>query len=256
MGFIKTIKRQLNKVISQDKQCYICNTSFAKFGKFRGGTKALSDYEKDLNIIGSDIDNFICLYCSSTDRERHLFMYFDKLNFWDKIKASKILHFAPERKLKEKIATLQPKEHIKGDLMPFDKDMIVIDATAIQFEDNYFDVVICNHVLEHIPDYKKAMKEIWRVLKPNGSAILQTPVSRLLQQNFEDVAINTDKLRLTFYGQEDHARVFSEQQFYKDLAETGFQLNIQKNDSLFDEHTCNRYGVNKKEDLVWVIKPL
>ncbi|MDR0503158.1 MAG: methyltransferase domain-containing protein [Treponema sp.] len=260
MKVIYKIKRKVFKTINllgKRKKCYICKKSFFIFGKWRGGSKNISEYKKALLGVGSDSNNFSCFYCGCNDRERHLFMYFDKLNIWEKITDAKILHFAPERQLQKRIELLNPLQYIKGDLLKYGKDIQKIDATAIPFPDNTFDIIICNHVLEHVFNYKQALSEIYRVLKDSpgrGICILQTPYSRLLKNNFEDPGINTDELRNIFYGQEDHVRRFGEYTFFRSLEEAGFELNIVKHTGLFSENDAYYFGVNKNEDLIRVTK--
>ena len=246
----KSILDFLNKS-GHKKKCYICKKEFNHFGRYRNGRINLSAYKKEMNITGSDPDNYSCPFCGANDRERHLFMYFDKLNFWDKISSAKVLHFAPESSLSKKLEQMLPAEYIKGDLFP-KNDWRKIDITKIDFEDNYFDIVICNHVIEHVQDYLKALKEISRVVKKNGIAILQTPYSELLYNNFEDRNINTNELRLLYYGQEDHVRIVSKRQFFDELSQY-FTVNIVKNQSLFSDDECYKFGVNSKEDLIMVI---
>ncbi|WP_019671575.1 class I SAM-dependent methyltransferase [Eudoraea adriatica] len=255
------IKRPIVKITSifnktgNKHKCYVCENTFNSFTKYGRGTKYLSEYMKKLNMVGSDIDNFGCPYCSAHDRERHLYMFFDRIKLWEKISHSNILHFAPEKNLAEKIKSLNPKQHIRADFYPKQKNIEKIDATDIPYDNNTFDLLLCNHVLEHIPNYFKAIQEIFRVLKPNGIAILQTPYSKLLSRNLEEENINTDEQRHFFYGENDHYRVFSEKQFFEDLKKVGFNLKIIKNSDFFDEKTSIYYGINAKEDLVQVIKP-
>ncbi|MFW5887077.1 MAG: methyltransferase domain-containing protein [Bacteroidota bacterium] len=256
--FIKKPRRKFKLILNKlgDKhKCYVCGHSFNYFSKYSGGKKNIPEFRKKLNMVGSDIDNFGCPHCHSHDRERHLYMFFDKLDFWKKIPEFKILHFAPEKNLSKKIELLNPIKYIKADLNPKNDTIEHIDATNIKFNDNTFDFIICNHVLEHIPDYLQALKELFRVLKPNGIGILQTPYSKLLSENFEDKYINTDELRKFFYGEKDHFRIFSEKNFFEDFKNTGFILNIIKNADFFDAETSEYYGVNMKEDLVKVSKP-
>jgi SAM-dependent methyltransferase len=259
--YIVSIVRPLAKVdlitnkFSRKKQCYICKTEFGHFTKHRGGTKYVPDFFKRLNLVGSDIDNFRCMYCKAHDRERHLFMFFDKLNLWDKFKNGNVLHFAAEKNLSLTIQKLSPATYIKADLYPKDNTITKMDATNIPNADNYFDVVICNHVMEHIPDYKKAMSEIFRVLKLGGTAILQAPYSTLLKENFEVKETDTDEFRNFFYGQRDHVRIFSERRYFDALKSIGFRLEIAKNSDYFSDKECIRFGVNKMEDLVRVVKP-
>lgn len=229
------------------KECYICKEQFEEFSKYRINNKDTGAFNY-FNPVGSDSENFGCYYCNSTDRERHLFMFFDKLSFWDKFRNARILHFAPEFPLAQKIEQLMPSKYIRCDLFP-KEDWMKIDVTKINFEDNYFDILICNHVLEHVPDYLQALKEISRVVKKNGVTILQTPYSELLYNHFEDHNINTDELRLLFYGQEDHVRILSKRQFIDELSQY-FIVKIVKNQNLFTDDECFKYGVNKKEDLL------
>lgn len=254
-------KEVINKIsrisngIGSKKECYICNRTFNHFTKFRGGSKRKSEFRKRLHMVGSDVDNFGCMYCGSHDRERHLYMYFDKLNIWQKMKGAKILYFAPERNLPAKISEQSPLECITADLHPKTEDVKKIDATKVPFSDEKFDFVIANHILEHIPNYFKALSEFYRVLKPGGVAILQTPYSKILKNNFEDENLDTDELRLFFHGQEDHVRTFGEHQFFKSIENAGFTLQVKKHEDFFDDHMAYIYGVNKEEDLILVLKP-
>ena len=96
-----------------------------------------------------------------------------------------------------------------------------MDVTDIQCEDNTFDVILTNHVLEHVPDDRKAMRELHRVLKPGGFAILQSPLNKKFEKTYEDPSITDPKERRKAFGQEDHVRVYGRD--YKErLEEAGF----------------------------------
>lgn len=248
-----TLILSLNKLIKK-KQCYICGEQFLFFKKYNGGFKNVNSFLLNLRLIGSDLDNFACLYCGSHDRERHLYMFFDKLCFWDKMRNSRILHFAPEENLKNKILQLNPIKYVKADNSPTQKDEVFIDATNITFGANEFDIVIANHILEHIKDYKKAISEIYRVLSVTGVAILQVPYSKILEKNFEDNGLDTSELRNFFYGQEDHVRIFSEKELVSSIQNTGFFLKIIDNDIYFSDDESAYYGVNKCESLWLAVK--
>jgi SAM-dependent methyltransferase len=248
------VQLQMNRAGSK-VQCYVCKNKMDHFTPFRRGRIDIPEFLWKLDLIGSDVDNFWCVHCNAQDRERHLYMFFDRLGKWDKIKGANVLHFAPERHLSKSIQELGPAQYVMGDLYPADPKVQKIDVTDIPYPENHFNLVLCNHVLEHVPDYNKAMREIFRVLKPGGSAILQTPYSTVLKKNFEDDGINTDALRFYFYAQEDHVRLFSEEVFLRDLKGAGFELHIAKHQDFFDEDSARYYGVNPKEDLIRVTKP-
>jgi ubiquinone/menaquinone biosynthesis C-methylase UbiE len=90
------------------------------------------------------------------------------------------------------------------------KVMVAMDITNIRFPDNSFDVIICNHVLEHVIDDGKAMSELYRILNPGGWAILQVPISLTLKNTHEDFSITTITGREQAFGQEDHVRIYAE----------------------------------------------
>ncbi len=256
----KTIRRPYSRITSyanklgKKKKCYICGNTFDHFLKYHGGNDKIPEFRKRLELVDSDRDQFGCPYCNSFDRERHLFMYFDKANIWERFRNARILHFAPEKNLSRKIKKLSPKEYVLADFSPKNDGIKKVDATSIPYKNDSFDVVICNHVLEHIPEYYKAMQEIQRVLLPGGMAILQTPFSKIIKRNFEDENLNTDELRWFFYGEIDHFRIFSQYQFFEDLNRAGFKMRIVEHTKTFEEYKSKLFGVNKKEDLIRVFK--
>ncbi|MEE9439781.1 MAG: methyltransferase domain-containing protein [Saprospiraceae bacterium] len=204
--------------------------------------------------MGSDIDNFRCPFCFCTDRERHLMMYFDKLEIWALIVGKNVLHIAPEPNIEEKLKNIGLYKYILGDISPSKADHQKIDITAINFKNGTFDFIMCNHVLEHVEDHKKALSELYRVLSTGGTAILQTPYSTVLNNNFEDSAITTPKLREVFHGQWDHVRTFSRRELFDEFRHAGFELEVIPHSSLFDENDARLHGVNIKEPLLLLRK--
>ncbi|NLK94080.1 MAG: glycosyltransferase [Clostridiales bacterium] len=235
------------------KKCNICNSYVDGFLPYKEGKE--QENLLKYNMIGSDINNFSCPKCYSTDRTRHLFMYLNKLGLINELKGKQILHIAPEIHLYQIISNLEPERYVCGDLFPENAQVPSekVDITNIQYNDETFDIIICNHVLEHVPDDKKAMSEFYRVLKKGGFAILQTPYSPVIEKSYEDFSLNTDELRLKHFGQEDHVRIFGLDLFNK-ISEVGFNLDIKKNDDLFSSEECRKFGVNPREDLILVRK--
>lgn len=231
-------------------KCIICNNLLDEFLPYKG------EISKDLDVyqlVGSDVTNFSCPHCECHDRERHLVMYFNHLNLWRFMKDKNVLHIAPERYIRQIITNIGTANYICGDLYPNDKGVTKIDITNIQFKDESFDMIICNHVLEHIEVDHIAMKELFRVLKTGGYAVLQTPFSPIINTSYEDKNIATPADRLSKYGQEDHVRIYG-LDLFKRLENVGFILKTVKNYEIFSNEECIKYGVNGKEDLILLTK--
>ena len=246
--------KAISRFLGSAKSCYICKKNFRAFIPLFGGYASVPPFPRELDLIGSDVENFRCPYCRCNDRERHLFMFLDKLNLWIRMTGASIIHFAPEDNLAPRISSQNPALHVKADLLPFSADIQKIDITAIPYRNESFDLVVCNHVLEHVPDDRRALSEIFRILKPGGSAILQTPYSSLLSNSFADSSINTDALRLRFYGQQDHVRVYGRDLFTR-IEESGFHLDVHPHAKSLSEFDPLRFGVNPREDLILAVKP-
>ena len=202
-------------------------------------------------IIGGGKRKCTCYQCGAYDREKLVYLFLrDNLKIFDKASKSKILHIAPEKKLSDKIRSCSFLEHICGDLFCEGYPSYVHEMNILNliFEDSTFDIIICNHVLEHIEDDKKAMAELYRVLKPGGTAILQVPISKCLDKTFEDLTIVTPIERERIFGQKDHLRIYGMD--YKDRLESvGFVVKVE---NISKEN--QKYGLNPDEDLFVCLK--
>jgi hypothetical protein len=107
--------------------CCICRNKIGHFLPYKGGWKVVSPFLKALDVVGSDVDNFSCPRCWSHDRERHLFLYLEKIGLLANFNNSHILHFAPERWIAKIIAEKQPARYIKADLYPAAPDIVKVD---------------------------------------------------------------------------------------------------------------------------------
>jgi len=136
-------------------------------------------------------------------------------------------------------------EYISADIeSPLAK--VKMDVHQIPFDDNTFDVVFCNHVMEHVEDDIKAMSEINRVLKPGGWAIIQSPVYPEMETTLEDPAITDPLDRERVYGQNDHMRKYG-RDYGERLRKAGFKVT--ENDFLneLDEKVRTRHALPKEE---------
>lgn len=240
-------------------ECYLCHRQFRRFYPYHNGLADVSEFLRRMEVVGSDVVNFGCPYCHANDRERHLFFYFDRLKLWERFAGAAILHFAPERNLSRRIKECAPARYVQADFFPEDlygqnPEIERVDATNIQYAAATFDGVICNHVLEHVPDSRKALSEFYRVLKPGGFAVLQTPFSARLAHTIEDPGINSDELRLAVYGQEDHARLFG-RDFFQLIKDAGLVLKLCRHEEVSTLQDARYFGMNPKEDLILAQKP-
>ena len=190
--------------IGSGVECPICNSRFKKFIPY-GRLKTR--------------ENALCPNCLALERHRLIWLYLkESTNFFtDQIK---LLHIAPEACFIDRFDKMKNIEYITADIeSPLAK--VKMDVHDIPFDDNTFDVVFCNHVLEHVEDDIKAMNEMHRVLKPNGWAIMQSPQDFSMEKTYEDESIKTPSEREKAFGQSDHLRMFG-LDYNKRLGKGGF----------------------------------
>lgn len=162
----------------------------------------------------------------------------------------KMLHVAPEPQLSQLIQKANYIDYLSADLSASNA-MVKMDITDIQYPDNTFDVIYCNHVLEHVPDDRKAMSEFYRVLKPGGWAILQVPVTTAT--TFEDPTVVSPEERQRLFGQFDHVRRYGLD--YKDrLVRAGFSVMVDGFVHELDNRTLRRFGLPQEEDVYFCRK--
>jgi SAM-dependent methyltransferase len=163
---------------------------------------------------------------STLSLERHRLMWLflrDETDFFTSKEKLKTLHIAPEQCFLNIFRKQENLEYITSDLESPIAD-VKADICDLPFDDNSFDVVFCNHVLEHIIDDTKAMQELYRVLKKGGFGIFQIPQDLSREKTFEDNSITDRKERAKIFGQYDHVRVYGRDYFDK-LRSTGFKVD-------------------------------
>jgi len=230
------------------RKCNICDHRVAKFLPYGGGWKAVPPLMVAINLVGSDVDSFECPWCGAFDRERHLLMYMQAIGLFDSLGDKEILHFAPERRIAGLVQEQQPLRYVKADLFPVAPDIERIDMLSIPYDDQTFDVVIANHVLEHVSDDRRCVEELRRILRIGGLAILQTPFSSRLQVTWSDDGIDDDAARLQAYGQEDHVRLFGAD-IVSRFSESGLTSRVQSHEELLPDIDAGMFGVNREEPL-------
>lgn len=238
-------KRTMNS--TGKKCCNICNNKVADF--LPAGMKN-NIFEKHHIIGGGYRTNCICPYCAACDRERWIYYVIKYKTDISKI-TGRVLHFAPEKMISEYIKSNANIDYYTGDLVS-GRAMHVTDITNIQYKDETFDYVICNHVMEHIPDEEKAVNEIKRVLKQNGKWIFSFPIC-IDMKTYEDSAITSPSARLEAYGQEDHVRLYGND-YVERFEKYGLKLQIFTPQDELEDSLIEKYGFIKDDVVIIATK--
>jgi len=212
-----------------------------------------SNYSKFLSYGYKTVrKNALCPGTLSLERHRLLWLYLDKET--DFLNSNlKVLHVAPEQVFYKKFKKLKNWEYFTFDLNSPIAD-IKGDLISTNFKDEYFDLIICNHVLEHIEDDKSALDEMYRILKYNGISILQVPINVKRENTFEDLSIKSKIQREKYFGQYDHVREYGLD--FKDRVEqAGFKVEMINYSKKISQDLVIKYGL-MKDDLIPIGKKL
>lgn len=218
-------------------ECPVCEKHFSKFLSY-----------------GSDIahrENVLCPFDLTLERHRLMWLYLkDHSNFFTQ-KELNVLHIAPEQCFYHRFKKQENLNYLTGDLVSPLADMH-FDLHKIPLEDNRFDVIFCNHVLEHVDDAAQCMRELYRVMKPGGWGIMQVPQDHKREITFEDPTITSPEDREKFYWQKDHVRLFGKD--YPDwLRKAGFTVEEFDKESKYDATMIERYRL-QKEEVLYIVK--
>lgn len=230
------VKRALSSFILRgDKYyCPLCNGSFRKFMRYGA-----------MNIR----ENACCPGCGSLERHRLLWLILKKM--WDKNQlssAGKLLHVAPEQVFYDKLSKMF--DYISIDL-DGNNAMMAMDITSLKFPDEEFDVIICNHVLEHVPDDNKALSELYRVMRYGGWGSIQVPMKGDVTD--EDLTVVDPGERERRYGQNDHVRQYG-LDYIERLKKAGFKTEVINNYQFLTENDLNKISVSTDEMVILVRK--
>jgi len=200
---------------------------------------------------GKQRNNVLSPSTLSLERHRLLWLYLkNETDFFTAKK--KVLHFAPEQAFYKRFRKMTNLNYITTDLNSPLAD-VKADICNLPFKDNEFDIILCNHVLEHIPDDTKAMQELFRILKPGGFGVFQIPQDLNREKTFEDDTITDKKERAKIFGQYDHVRIYGRDYFEK-LRNIGFKVNEGDYTSNLSEEDIIKYCLAKGEIIPVVYK--
>ena len=243
---LRPVKRRVRLQLHRGDNyyCPICAYSSKDFSPIGVDTPV----NKEKRVIGAGRRNAGCWKCNANDKTRLLYTYLiKKAKILEQNKKIKILHFAPESHLSKLFIDSGFINYTCGDLFEegyhYPDYVNNIDVLNIPYKDDYFDLILCNHVLEHIPKDIEAMMELFRVLKNGGKAILQFPISKTLTETLEDFSVVDPSEREKVFGQWDHVRIYG-QDYTKRLESAGFSV---KRVNIYQEFP--KYGLSKDEDI-------
>ncbi|MBN1416940.1 MAG: methyltransferase domain-containing protein [Bacteroidales bacterium] len=193
------------------------------------------------NVIRKDV---LCPRCFSLERHRLLWLFLkNKTRFFSD--PLKVLHVAPEQCFYIRFRKLSNIDYTTADLESPLAD-VKLDIQQMPFMDETFDVVICNHVLEHVPDDRQAMREIYRVLKTGGFGIMQVPTDMTLEKTYEDASITDPRKKELHFRQKDHYRLYG-RDYPERIKETGFIIKDSCYLDELDRQTIQRYRLPENE---------
>jgi SAM-dependent methyltransferase len=207
---------------------------------------------RDVDIVGGErIPRDICPVCFSQSRTRLMWAYLRKeVRLEERNTKPKVLHVAPEHPLMVYLSGLS--EYVGVDIDPRSYDshgrVEYCDITNIAYPDNTFDLIICSHVLEHVPRDAVAIKELRRVLRPDGIAILQVPIGTAINETIEDLSITDPRERERRFGQHDHVRIYGPD-YPQRLAAGGFVVEIFDPVAHWGTNVASAMRLNRRERL-------
>jgi SAM-dependent methyltransferase len=191
----------------------------------------------------------LCLRCGGGRRQR-LMAHFLTAELKDRPQ-TKLLHFAPEVSLTRPIRRLHNVDYMSVDIVE-DVALMKADIQNLPFGDAEFDVIVCSHVLEHIPDDARAMGELHRVLRQDGVAYVMVPQDFDRDTTFEDHTITDPIERERAFGQDDHVRMYG-RDFTDRLARAGFDVQSRRTHEIADPETV-RLG-DLRDEVIYVCRP-
>ena len=198
--------------IGKGKECPLCGCRRRKFLPYGYVTQR---------------DNALCPNCLALERHRTLWLWLLRESDIGRgaVALPRLLHVAPEVALMRKfhkIYAAQPADYVTADLESPLADLH-LDIQHIPLEDESFDVVICNHIMEHVEDDRLAMREILRIMRKGGWGVILSPVDLQREKTFEDDTITDEAERTRIFGQYDHRRIYG-RDYAERLRDAGFEV--------------------------------
>ncbi len=219
--------------------CPVCKNSFRKFLSYGSAV--------------AHRDNVLCPFDLTLERHRLMWYYLENHSEFFKKERIKLLHIAPEQCFHKLFKKQKNLNYVTGDLESPIADLH-FDLHQIPIEDNSFDVIFCNHVLEHVEDDIRCMSELFRVMKPGGWGIFQVPIDWKRTETYEDKTITSPEEREKHFWQKDHVRLYG-LDYPKKLSSVGFDVRPFDYHQYLDSSDQERFRLHKDEILFILTKP-
>ncbi len=197
---------------------------------------------------------YSCPACGASDRERLYALFLCNMKTKRRASPKRMIHFAPEPALSKHIRQKQYFASYQTADMSMPGVDFHADLQSLPFESGTFDFFICSHVLEHVPDDRKAIRELHRITRPGGSGLLMAPVDSAIETTLEDLSITDAGERWRLFGQDDHLRLYSHDDYADRIKENGFSLQQMTRDD-FGENVFHQLGLKPSSILYVVSKP-
>jgi SAM-dependent methyltransferase len=205
------------------RTCPICRARFLRFARTSPGGR----------------DRGVCPRCGSRQRHRLLWLYLERCTELTTTANARVLQFAPDASIERRLRAIPALRYSSADIEPGRGDL-TLDLEALDLPDASFDVVLCVHVLEHVEDDRRALRELHRILAPGGWGVVQVPIQG--ERTQEDPSVRTPEERRRRFGQEDHVRIYG-RDFRERLAEAGFHVDVVLYRDQIPPHERVRFGL-------------
>jgi SAM-dependent methyltransferase len=252
-------KVELFRYRGSELECPVCGAHLRAFKpvwkSYLRNMKAFGYVHPVTSIETLNLDAYTCPACDASDRERLYALYFERMMpALDPSRRYRLVEFAPSpgRGMQKKLQAWPFIEYRSADLAlrTVDDQLDITDMRA--YADSSVDFFLCSHVLEHVPDDRRAMRELRRILKPSGFGIVMVPLVHGVEETHEDPAIDTIPLRWKYFGLGDHVRQYGKTDFYNRLTESGLKVERLGLD-YFGKDTFHRYGI-AYDSILYVVR--
>lgn len=256
VDYISRLKTKIQQsLFPYSRYCNLCENLVKRFnplpqfyvakGEVYGYPYSVYDAET-LNV-----DEYSCPECGCTDRDRLYALYLEK-----NLRANqpiKLLDIAPSKALTVFIKRMSNIIYRSADLFMNDVDDKVDVMDMHIYDNESFDIFICSHILEHVVDDRKAMRELYRILKPDGFGIAMVPINLAVDEIDEDPTIADVNERWRRFGQDDHIRLYSKAGYMQRLRESGFRVE-EVRCTYFRQQDFEKLGIHPRSVLYIVHK--